>query len=90
MNKKEIQPWLRDVLARNLRRVRGKTTQEDLSDQCGFHRTYVSQVERSLANVSIDNLQRLAEALQVTPMSLLDPAPPKSEPNDDPSHSGPD
>ena len=78
MNKKEIQPWLRDVLARNLRRVRhaSNTTQEDLSDQCGFHRTYVSQVERSLANVSIDNLQRLAEALQVTPMSLLDPADP--------------
>jgi len=75
MNKKEIDPWLRRLLASNLRRIRIEkaVTQEDLSDQSGFHRTYVSQVERSMANVSIDNLQRLADALGVSPLALLRP-----------------
>ena len=79
MNKKEIDPWLRRLLASNLRRIRLEkgATQEGLSDECGFHRTYVSQVERSMANCSIDNLQRLAEALAVSPIALLEAEPPK-------------
>ncbi|MBD2956682.1 helix-turn-helix domain-containing protein [Burkholderia pseudomallei] len=81
MNKKDIDPWLRGLLARNLRRIRleKSVTQEDLSEHCGFHRTYVSQVERSMANVSIDNLQRLAEALKVSPIALLEPGKPDGD-----------
>jgi transcriptional regulator with XRE-family HTH domain len=87
MNKKEIDPWLRGLLAQNLRRIRNEkaVTQEDLSEQCGFHRTYVSQVERSLANVSVDNLQRLAEALEVSPIVLLQPGKPVEDKKHTPS-----
>ncbi|WP_122821402.1 helix-turn-helix domain-containing protein [Burkholderia pseudomallei] len=73
IDKKEIDPWLRRRLAENVRRMRmaKKWSQERLSELCGFHRTYVSQVERSVTNVSLDNLQRIAEALEVDPSALL-------------------
>lgn len=36
-----------------------------------FHRTYVSQLERSVTNISIDGLERLAQALGVDIVELL-------------------
>ena len=37
----------------------------------GLHRTYVGSVERSERNVSIDNMERLAKALDVDITELL-------------------
>jgi len=37
----------------------------------GLHRTYVGSVERSERNVSIDNMERLAKALEVDITELL-------------------
>lgn len=73
MNKKLNPPSSRAVLARNLRAVRERRhlSQEVLADLAGLHRTYVGSVERGERNVSIDNIQRLAEALGVTPANLL-------------------
>lgn len=64
---------VRDVLAANLRRIR-KTkgwSQETLADLAGLHRTFVGSVERAERNVSIDNVERLANALGVTVADLL-------------------
>lgn len=71
---KDIDPYLRRRLAENVRRLRlaKRTSQELLSVDCGFHRTYVSQIERAVTNVTIDNLQRLALGLGVDPSELLD------------------
>lgn len=52
-------------------------TQEELADLAGFHRTYISQVERQVKNVSADNLDRIAEVFDVPSMRLL--ALPRSE-----------
>ena len=41
-------------------------SQEDLADLCGLHRTYVGSVERGERNISIDNMERIAIALNVT------------------------
>jgi transcriptional regulator with XRE-family HTH domain len=64
---------LRDILARNLRLLRAERSlsQEDLALESGINRTYVSDVERGLRNISIDNLSRLAKALGVAPWQLL-------------------
>ncbi|WP_439684435.1 helix-turn-helix domain-containing protein [Cupriavidus oxalaticus] len=53
--------------AANLRaaRLAAGLSQEDLAVRAGFHRTYVSQVERGLTNVTIDNACRLAEFLGI-------------------------
>ena len=69
----EIDPYLRRRLAEHVRRLRtGKgISQELLSAECGFHRTYISQVERAATNITIDNLQRLADGLGVDPSELL-------------------
>jgi transcriptional regulator with XRE-family HTH domain len=48
-------------------------SQERLADLSGLHRTYVSSVEREERNISIDNLSRLAQALETTIGALLAP-----------------
>jgi transcriptional regulator with XRE-family HTH domain len=75
IDKKDNDPWLRRRLAENVRRLRTakKLSQERLSESCGFHRTYISQVERSVTNITLDNLQRIAEALGEEPPVLLKP-----------------
>ena len=64
---------LRAILAENMRRERLKRglSQEALADACGLHRTYIGSVERRERNISIDNVQRIASALEVTPHDLL-------------------
>jgi transcriptional regulator with XRE-family HTH domain len=55
---------------RRLRAQRG-VSQEALAYECGMHRTYLSSVERSERNVSIDNIARIAKGLKVEPWLLL-------------------
>lgn len=55
---------------RQIRQIRG-LSQEELADMAGLHRTYVGSVERSERNVSIDNMERLAVALEVDITELL-------------------
>ena len=64
---------LRDTLARNMRRLRAARglSQEALAHDCGINRTYLSGVERSERNVSIDNIARIARGLGVEPWKLL-------------------
>jgi transcriptional regulator with XRE-family HTH domain len=57
---------------RRLRAERG-LSQEALAHECGINRTYLSSVERSERNVSIDNIARIAEALGVEASVLLYP-----------------
>lgn len=73
IDKKPIDPWLRRRLADQVKRLRQdkKVSQERLSETCGFHRTYISQVERAVTNITLDNLQRIADALGVDPSTLL-------------------
>jgi len=58
---------LRVRFAANLREQRQilGLSQEALADLAGLHRTYVSQVERTVTNVSLDNVHKLALALGI-------------------------
>jgi transcriptional regulator with XRE-family HTH domain len=62
------------VLARNMRRLRAAhgLSQEALAHESGLNRTYLSGVERSERNVSIDNIARIARGLKVKACILLD------------------
>lgn len=61
------------VLAENVRRLRtaAELSQEDLALEAGLDRTYISQVERGLRNVTIEVLARLAKALGTTADQLI-------------------
>jgi transcriptional regulator with XRE-family HTH domain len=64
---------LRDVLAFNVRtyRVARLLSQEQLGFVAGLDRTFVSQVERARINVSLDNIEKIALALDVPAAKLL-------------------
>jgi transcriptional regulator with XRE-family HTH domain len=64
---------LRDLLAKNMRRLRATRglSQEALAHECGINRTYLSGVERSERNVSIDNIARIAKGLKIEAWKLL-------------------
>lgn len=46
-------------------------SQERLAEEAGLNRTYLSAVERSEQNISIDNLYRVAVGLGVESWTLL-------------------
>ena len=60
-------------LAKNVRshRQRRELSQEMLADICGLHRTYIGGIERSERNITLNTLDRLAQALEVNPIDLL-------------------
>ena len=64
---------LRKIMAKNLRdmRLASHISQEELAELCGLHRTYISDIERSNRNISIDNIERIAKALHLTAAELL-------------------
>ena len=47
-------------------------SQEELAHEAGSNRTYISDVERGTRNPSIEVVERIAQALNVTMGSLLD------------------
>ena len=63
------------LAAKRIRQIRaGKgLSQEELADIAGLHRTYVSSVERGERNVTVDSLERLAEALGVDIRAFFEP-----------------
>jgi len=65
----------RKILATNLRkeRARLRISQEALAGDADVHRTYIGSIERGERNVSIDNLDRIAKALNKASWELLVP-----------------
>lgn len=57
----------------NLRRYRREhgLSQESFADLLGYHRTYVGGIERGERNLSLKSVGRLAEAINLDPLTLL-------------------
>ena len=72
MGKKRARPDVRERFgfAVKARREELGLTQEDLAERAGIHRTYLSDIERGGRNVSLINIEKVAEALSM-PISEL-------------------
>jgi transcriptional regulator with XRE-family HTH domain len=61
------------IFATNVRKYRTEKglSQEALADLAGLHRTYISAIERERRNISIDNIENIASALNIDAYLLL-------------------
>ena len=61
------------VFGSNLRKYRLSLglTQEKLSELCGLHRTYISDIERFHRSIALENVQKLADALGIEAYQLF-------------------
>jgi transcriptional regulator with XRE-family HTH domain len=64
---------LRQVVAKNVRLFRNDLgiSQEELGFRAKLHRTYIGAIERAEKNLSVDNIEKIAKALDVEPHQLL-------------------
>jgi transcriptional regulator with XRE-family HTH domain len=56
-----------------LARENSHFSQELLADMAGMHRTYIGQVERGERNISVDNMEKLANAVNLPLWEMLKP-----------------
>lgn len=61
------------VFGTNVRRYRNEKgiSQEKLAELSGLHRTYISDVERFQRSISLENIQRIADALEIEVYKLF-------------------
>ena len=57
----------------NLKKYRTATgmSQEAFAAKCGMHRTYISAIERYRRSISLGNIQRIADALEIETYKLF-------------------
>jgi len=54
-------------------------SQEELAGRAGLHRTYVADIERGARNPSLESIEKLAAALEMTMAGLFTPSNEQSE-----------
>lgn len=61
------------VFGNNLKRYRTKLglSQEAFADKCGLHRTYISAIECYRRSIALENIQRIADALEIDTYKLF-------------------
>tara|TARA_B100001123_G_C15226229_1_gene993233 strand:+ start:1001 stop:1207 length:207 start_codon:yes stop_codon:yes gene_type:complete len=58
------------IMIRDARKSKG-ISQENLALQAKIDRSYMSRIERGLANISVESLYKIARVIGVPPQSLL-------------------
>lgn len=58
------------IVVRNRRTELG-ISQEDFAECASLHRTYISDLERGKRNVSLENIEKLAKALDLSLSELM-------------------
>ena len=62
------------VFGNNLRKYRERKniSQEKFAEMAGLHRTYISDVERFQRSISLNNVQKIADALEIETYKLFE------------------
>ena len=55
------------VFANNVKtyRIESGLSQEAFAEKAGLHRTYISAIEREKRSIALDNVQKIADALNI-------------------------
>lgn len=63
----------RELLAKKVRKLRLEKdwSQEDLAAASNLHRTYIGTVERAEQSITVDSIDKLADALEVSISELF-------------------
>ena len=63
------------VFAENVKKYRTEKSlsQEVLADKSGLHRTYISAIECERRSIALENVQRIADALEIESYKLFLP-----------------
>ena len=61
------------VFGSNLKKYRTAQgiSQEAFAEKCGLHRTYISAIECYRRSISLENIQRIADALEIDTYKLF-------------------
>lgn len=61
------------IFGTNLKKYRTALglSQEAFADKCGMHRTYISAIECNRRSISLENIQRIADALEIETYKLF-------------------
>lgn len=52
-------------------RIRQGYSQEELAELADVHRTYIGMIERAEKNITLKNIEKIANALKIKPEELL-------------------
>ncbi len=52
-------------------RIRQGYSQEELAELANVHRTYIGMIERAEKNITLKNIEKIANALKIKPEELL-------------------
>jgi len=65
---------IRVRFGKKIKELRSKRalSQEDFADICGLDRTYISGIERGIRNVSLKNIEIIANALETDVSKLFE------------------
>ena len=55
---------------RKYRKMKG-VSQEKFAELCGLHRTYISDIECFRRSIALDNIQKIADALEIETYKLF-------------------
>ncbi|MBQ3265731.1 MAG: helix-turn-helix transcriptional regulator [Ruminococcus sp.] len=61
------------VFGKNVKHYRNQLgiSQESFAEKCGLHRTYISAIECYRRSISLENIQKIADALGVETYKLF-------------------
>lgn len=56
-----------NIFIKNMKkyRIEKNLSQEELANKANLHRTYISSVERGQRNISLQNIEKIAYALEI-------------------------